>query len=87
MIAERQQQRRFLDQVRATFHETCDKGHVEIAEILLRQMEQIIDEPLSLPAGFDRRRPERLTAPAERLMNLLLWRTPTAGAEAHLMLS
>ena len=81
MVVTRQQQRRFLDKVRATFHETCDNGQVEIAEILLRQMEQIIDEPLRLPAGYDRRRPECLTAPAERLLNLLLWRTPTVGAE------
>jgi hypothetical protein len=81
MIVNRPQQRRLLDKVRVTFHVTCDEGQVEIAEILLGQMKQIIDEPLRLPAGFNRRRPERLTGPAERLMNLLLWRMPTVAAE------
>jgi hypothetical protein len=74
MAVERERQRRFLDKVCATFHECCDRGELEIAEVLLRQMDEIIEKPLCLPTGFDRRRPERLTAPAERLMNLLLWR-------------
>ena len=79
MVVSRLQQRRFLDQVCVTFHEACDNGQVEIAEILLRQMDQIIQEPLRLPTGFDRRQLERLTAPAERLMNLLLWRIQSTG--------
>ncbi len=75
MVVSRLQQRRFLDQVCTAFHESCDEGEVEIAEILLTQMDQIIQEPLRLPMGVDRRRPEHLTAAAERLINLLLWRT------------
>ncbi len=64
-------QRRFSDQVRAAFHEVCDEGDVILAEALLRQMDQVIDKPLRLPSGFDRRQPEPLIAPAERLMNLV----------------
>jgi hypothetical protein len=68
-----QPQRRLTDKVRVAFHAACDEGAVEIAERLLIQLEQLIHSPSQLPIGFDRRRPERLTAPAERLANLLLW--------------
>jgi hypothetical protein len=81
MIVESQQQRRFSDQVCAVFHEACDEGDVALAEVLLQQMAPIIREPLRLPSGLDRRRPERLTAPAERLMNLVLWRMQPVDAE------
>jgi hypothetical protein len=70
-------QRRLSDKVRVAFHTACDEGAVEVAELLLKQLDQLIHRPLLLPTGFDRRRLECLTGPAERLANLLLWRTQT----------
>jgi hypothetical protein len=76
-----QPQRRLSDKVRAAFHTACDEGAVEIAELLLKQLDQLIHHPPLLPTGSDRRRPEHLTAPAERLANLLLWRAHTEGTD------
>jgi hypothetical protein len=73
-------QRRLSDKIRVAFHAACDEGAVEIAEHLLSQLDQLIHRPPRLPTGFDRRRPEHLTALAERLANLLLWRTQTGGS-------
>jgi hypothetical protein len=71
-----QPERRLSDKIRVAFHAACDEGAVEIAEHLLSQLDQLTHRPpLLLPTGFDRRRPEPLTAPAERLANLLLWQT------------
>jgi hypothetical protein len=81
MVVKHLRHRRLSDKVCAAFHEACNEGEVEIAGILLSQMDQITHRPLQLPAGFDRRRPECLIAPAERLMNLLLWRTPTVDTK------
>jgi hypothetical protein len=75
MVITRPRLRRLSDKIRLAFHAACDEGDVEIAEGLLRQLEQIIHHPLQLPAGFDRRQPEPLSGVAERLLNLLLWRT------------
>jgi hypothetical protein len=80
MVVKRpQRERRLSDKVRIAFHTACDEGAVEIAERLLSQLDQIIHHPWRLPAGFDRRRSESLTAPAERLMNLFLWRLDTSA--------
>jgi hypothetical protein len=65
--------RRLSDKIRVAFHAACDEGAVEIAEHLLSQLDLLIHRPPLLPTGFDRRRPEHLAAPAERLANLLLW--------------
>lgn len=80
MVITRPRLRRLSDQVCFAFHAACDEGAVEAAERLLRHIEQIIQHPLRLPAGFDRRQPEPLTALAARLMNLLLWRQQTPYA-------
>jgi hypothetical protein len=71
--------RRLSDKIRVAFHAACDEGAVEIAEHLLSQLDLLIHRPPLLPTGFDRRQPEPLTAPAERLANLLLWRVQTEG--------
>jgi hypothetical protein len=67
-------QRRLSDTVRVAFHTACDEGAVVLAERLLNHLDQLIHPPPLLPTGVDRRRPEPLTGPAERLANLLLWR-------------
>ena len=61
------------------FHAACDEGAVEIAAALFRQLDQHIRHP-QLPGGIDRRRPEDVTGPQERLANLLLWRTQTPNS-------
>jgi hypothetical protein len=68
-------QRRLSDTVRVAFHTACDEGAVMLAERLLNHMDQLIHPPPLLPTGVDRRRPEPLAGPAERLANLLLWRS------------
>jgi hypothetical protein len=75
-------QRRLSDKLRVVFHTACDEGALEHAELLLNYLDGLIHRPSRLPSGFDRRRPERLTALAERLANLLLWHT-----QADLVLS
>jgi hypothetical protein len=74
-------QRRLSDKIRIAFHAACDEGAVVIAEILLKQLDQLVHHPPQLPAGLDRRRLERLTAPAERLANLVLWSRQTGEAQ------
>ncbi len=71
--------RRLSDKVRVTFHTVCDEGALEIAERLLKQLDQLVHIPRLLPPGGDRRRPESLTGPAERLVNLLLLSSLTEG--------
>jgi len=67
-------QSRLTDKLRAAFHVACDEGDVEIAKLLLSQLDQLIHHPRSLPTGLDRRRPEPFIGPAERLANLMIWR-------------
>ncbi len=74
-------QRRLSDTVRVAFHTACDEGAVMLAERLLNHMDQLIHPPPLLPTGVDRRRPEPLTGPAERLANLLLWRSRSETGE------
>jgi hypothetical protein len=76
-----ERQRRLSDKVRIAFHAACDEGALVLAELLLSQMEQLIHHPPLLPTGLDRRRPEHLNGPAERLANLLLWRMQTADSD------
>jgi hypothetical protein len=63
--------RRLSDKIRLAFHAACDEGEVEIAQRLLVQLEQLIERPV-LPTGVERRRPEDLAAPRERLLDLML---------------
>lgn len=75
-------QRRLSDKLRATIHEACNAGAVEIAAPLLEQLQAHVHQPSNLPAGRDRRQPEDLQGPAERIANLLLWRLEE-GACGH----
>lgn len=70
--------RRLSDKIRDAFHTACDEGLIEIAALLLNQLDAIIRRPPTLPAGVDRRRPENVVALRERLANLVLWRIEAA---------
>jgi hypothetical protein len=48
---------------------------------LLNQLGELIHHPSTLPTGIDRRRPESIAAPCERLANLLLWCTEPARVQ------
>ena len=66
-------QRRLSDKVLAAFHAACDENAIEIAGRLFDRLEVIVNRPAVLPAGTDRRQPESLAGPRERLANLVLW--------------
>lgn len=66
-------QRRLSDKIIAAFHAACDENDIEIAESLLRQADCLIRQPSPPHASIERRRPQSLAAPRERLANLLLW--------------
>jgi hypothetical protein len=63
--------RRLTDKLRAVIHTACDVGETEIAERLMARLEALVQNPPALPRGFDRRKPEDLSAIRERLANLL----------------
>ncbi len=59
--------RRLSDKIAIAFHHACDERDIEVAQRLLDVLEGMIDQPLGLPNGGDRRGKESLVAAHERL--------------------
>ena len=64
-------QRRLTDKLRAAFHAACNDEDALVAKGMLDLLRQQVEAPANLPAGYDRRAPEDLTGPGERLANLI----------------
>ena len=67
---EKGRKRRLTDKILLAFHAACDEECVTIAGLLLDVLEDVIKHPSLLPSGTDRRKPESLNAPRERLWNI-----------------
>jgi hypothetical protein len=67
---EKQHRRRLTDKILLAFHAACDEEAVGIAGHLLEVLESVIKHPSFLPARTDRRKPQGLAAPRERLWNI-----------------
>jgi hypothetical protein len=64
-------QRRLTDKLRAAFHAACDNDDELVAKGMLDLLREQVEVPTNLPAGHDRRAPEDLTGPGERIANLI----------------
>jgi hypothetical protein len=53
-----------------TFHQACDQGDLEVAELLLAVLAMVVADRLHQPTAPDRRSTEILVAAYERLWNL-----------------
>jgi hypothetical protein len=62
--------RRLSDKILTAFHHACDQADVEVAGQLLDVLELMIERPVSLPDGRDRRVKESLVAAHERLWQI-----------------
>jgi hypothetical protein len=80
-MARQSPRRRLTDQLRAAFHAACDGGDTSIAERLLNVLVRRVVTP---PGHTDRRKPEDMAGPCERLANLQLHHPhkPSIGDEA-----
>jgi hypothetical protein len=65
--------RRLADSILGAFHSACDERETEVAWRLLDQLELLAQRSHARAFGTDRRKPEDLSAPRERLHNLMLW--------------
>lgn len=66
----RERRRRLTDKILVAFHAACDEQSVAIAGHLLEVLEAVIKHPSFLPSGVERRKPQSLNAPRERLWNI-----------------
>lgn len=62
--------RRLSDKILLAFHHACDQGDFEVAEELLRVLENMLARPSASPDGNRRRTIESLVAAHERLWHL-----------------
>ncbi|HYZ25001.1 MAG TPA: hypothetical protein VE690_22900 [Rhodopila sp.] len=65
-------QRRLTDRLRAAFHTACDDEDELVAKGMLDLLRQQVEAPANLPGGHDRRAPEDLTGPGERLASIIV---------------
>jgi hypothetical protein len=68
--------RRLTDKLRLVFHAACDDEDELLAKQVLEMLRGQVSAPPDLPTGQDRRTPEDLAGPAERLANLHHVRKP-----------
>jgi hypothetical protein len=64
--------RRLTDMLRALFHESCNQGDTVFSERLLNLLIKQVMLPPDLTGSIDRRKPEDMAGPCERLANLQL---------------
>lgn len=62
--------RRLSDKILIAFHHACDQGDYEVAEQLLRVLENMLERPAVPPDSNRRRTLESLVAAHERLWHL-----------------